>query len=214
MPFEYSCFISYRHYTEDLGVSFIEEFLRALSGEIEPLTEKEVFIDKERLKPGYHYNEVLAESLCRSACLIVIFSPDYFDMAHTYCAREYKAMEKLEKERLKLLANPVKPKLSLIIPVIFRGGDQMPSEIKNRIHYADFQSFSLRGPKMQKHKDFAPKIREIADYIYNCCLAFDSLSVDPCINCSGFTLPKDADIRKFLEGVIQSRQAFPGRGVI
>jgi len=212
MPFEYSCFISYRHYTEDLGVSFINEFYEALSGEVEPLTGKKVFIDKERLKPAYKYNEVLAESLCRSACLIVIFSPTYFDMDHTYCAREYKAMEKLEKERLKLLVNPSKPKLSLIIPVIFRGGDQLPSKIKNRIHYADFQNFSMIGPKMQKHRNFVPKIREIADYIYNCCLAFDSL--DPCRNCSGFALPKDRDIKRFLKGVIQSRQAFPGRGVI
>jgi hypothetical protein len=214
MPFEYSCFISYRHYTGDLGISFIEEFHKALSDELELRTEKKVFIDRERLKPGYFYNEVLAESLCRSVCLIVIFSPTYFDIAHTYCAREYKAMEKLEKERLKLLANPTKPKHGLIIPVIFRGGDQLPAKIKNRIHYADFQSFSMRGPKMQEHGDFAPKIEEIADYIYNCCLAFDSLPVDPCINCSGFTLPKDRDIKRFLEGVIQSRQAFPGRGVI
>jgi hypothetical protein len=213
MPFEYSCFISYRHCKNQLGKRIINEFYDALSGELELMTDKAAFLDKDRLEAGYFYNEELAKSLCKSVCLIMIFTPTYFDIDHTYCAREYKAMEKLEEERLRLLDNQNGQTHGLIIPIVFRGEGYLPPEIKNRRQYEKFDSFLLSDDEMGKHPLFASKIRKIAEYIAERCGAFESVSEDPCKDCSGFALPTEDDVRDFLEGIKQYRQAFPGRGV-
>jgi hypothetical protein len=52
--------------------------------------------------------------------MVTIHIPAYLDVTETYCAGEYKAMEKLESERL----NKMDPELrenGLIIPLVCRG---------------------------------------------------------------------------------------------
>jgi hypothetical protein len=122
MPgFQHSCFISYRHGQSDVKQRFIEEFYVALSGELEMLRNEKPFVDKERLKGGDFYNDALARALYESATLILIYQPNYFDAEHTYCAREYRAMCALERERLRLFANAKDRDHGLIIPVVLRG---------------------------------------------------------------------------------------------
>ena len=120
-------------------------------------------------------------------------------------------MQKLEEERLRLLENPSEHIYGLIIPIIFRGVDNLPSEIKNQRQYVRFDSFLLSDVEMWRHPDFAPKIREIAEYIADRCRVFDKLSEDPCGNCSEFALPDEEEIREWLNGITQYRPAFPGR---
>lgn len=114
MPFQYACFISYRHGQRKLAERIINDLYETLSGELELLRDEQVFLDRERLRGGYFYNEALAEALCHSACMIVVFTPTYFSRNHTYCAREYKAMEELEKKRLRLLSGSVHKNRGLI----------------------------------------------------------------------------------------------------
>jgi len=211
MSFKYSCFMSYRHCRNQLGKRIVSDLYNALSGELELMTDKEVYLDRERLEGGYFYNEALARALCESVCLIAVFTPTYFDRYHTYCAREYKAMEKLEAERLKLLQNPSNHVYGLIIPIVFRGENYLPPEIKNRRQYVKFDSFLLSDDEMSKHPRFAPEIRKIAEYIAARCQAFDALSEDACKNCSEFTLPTEEEIREWLEGITGFKQSFPGR---
>jgi len=211
MPFEYSCFISYRHCRNQLGQRIVNELYNALSGELELMTDKEVYLDRERLEVGYLYNEALARALCESACMIVVFTQTYFNRAHTYCSREYKAMEKLEEERLELLGNPSDQIYGLIIPIVFRGEDYLPPDIKERRKYVKFDNFLLSDDEMGRHPRFAPEIKRIAEYIAARCQAFDALPEDPCSNCSEFTLPTEKDIRKWLEGITEPRQPLPGR---
>jgi hypothetical protein len=98
--FNYSSFISYRHGQSDIKQRFIQEFHRALSGELELLRNEETFVDTERLKGGDFYNEALSRAMYESATLILIYQPNYFDLQYPYCAREYLAMRALEAERL------------------------------------------------------------------------------------------------------------------
>lgn len=91
MPFKYACFISYPHGQYELMKSFIEQLKKALNNYLEPLLDEEVYIDVDRLEPGYHYNEALAKAICQSICMIVVYSPKY--ERHSYCLREYQAME-------------------------------------------------------------------------------------------------------------------------
>ncbi len=66
MPFQYSCFISYRHCEHQLGQRIINDLYEALSSEIELLTGKKVYLDETRLQGGFLYNEALAKALCGS----------------------------------------------------------------------------------------------------------------------------------------------------
>ena len=84
MPFEFSCFISYRHCQQPLGKKIVTDLYNALSSELELMTERRVFLDTERLEGGYFWNEALAEAICRSVCMLVLFTPDYFNLQHIY----------------------------------------------------------------------------------------------------------------------------------
>ena len=122
MPFQYSCFISYRHIPGELSKRFIEELKKALESYVSPwVNGLGVYVDYDRIKGGDYFNKALERAICESVCMILVYTPDYFDKEHTYCAREYESMKKLEKERIK------HGQMSLIIPIIYRGRiDSLP----------------------------------------------------------------------------------------
>jgi len=132
MPFKYACFISYCHGKEVLVKTFIEELKKALKSHIDPYLDEDVCVDEGRLRGGDFYNERIAEAICQSICMIVVYTPKY--ERHSYCIREYAAMELLEERRLRLV-EPVGPKRGLIIPIIFRGEEDLPLKIKDQRHY-------------------------------------------------------------------------------
>ena len=79
MAIKYACFVSYRHSQHELVKGFIEKFSSALKGHVEGWVEEEIFIDKDGLQGGDLLNPKVAEAICQSACLIVIFTPRYFN---------------------------------------------------------------------------------------------------------------------------------------
>src|SRR6185503_15991751 len=107
MPFKYACFISYPHGQHIVMKPFIEQLTEMLKGFLEIYMEEEVYKDDERLKPGYKFNESLAEAICQSVCMIVVYSPIYEN--RTYCLREYATMEKIEEDRFKLIGQALSP---------------------------------------------------------------------------------------------------------
>src|SRR5215208_4194003 len=117
MKFKYSCFISYCHGRKDLTKTFIDQLKETLESYLEPWLDEEVYIDEDRLLPGYRYNEALAKAICQSICMIVVYTPKY--ERHSYCRREFAAMERIERSRKELLDNRADAEVGMIIPVIF-----------------------------------------------------------------------------------------------
>ena len=189
MPFDYSCFISYRHGQRKLSERIVSDLEEALSEQLELTRNEKVFLDRDRLQGGAFYNEALSEAICKSACMVVVYTPTYFDREHSYCAREFHAMEKLEEKRLKLLGLNTDKNHGLIIPIAFRGVDDIPSSIKDRRLYFNFEKFEPRDPPLRKHRLYSSEIRKIADYIADRCKAFDKLGQDPFSGCQKFKLP-------------------------
>jgi hypothetical protein len=66
MPIKYSCFISYAHGQEELMRTFVDELKDALKSSLEPYLDEEVYIDEERLRPGFRFNEALARAICEA----------------------------------------------------------------------------------------------------------------------------------------------------
>jgi len=211
MPLKNACFISFRNGQYDLTNRFVTDLHRGLCNELEAQLGRgiDVFFDQERLKGGYFFNEVIAEELCQSACLVLVYTPSYFDVEHAYCAREYRGMLKLEEQRLALLKDDIKRTHGLIVPVVFRGDKYLPAEIGSVRHSYNFDQFSLSDRCMSKHKKYAPVLTEIADYIAE---RYRDLSPQlTAVDCTQFTLPSVDDIKPWLVNVTAPPMPLPGR---
>ena len=189
MPFQHACFISYRHGQQQLMKRFVEDFHDALSSELEPLIDPlRVYRDVLRLEGGDFYNQALARSLCESVCMIMIFTPTYFNSDHTYCTREFAAMCRIEEARLRANAEH-----GLIIPVVLRGFDQ----------------FLMSDEKLAKNKRFNTEIKKMAEYIAARCRELRGMAID----CADFGMPGDDEVNTMLARVAGQPAVFPGREV-
>jgi hypothetical protein len=209
--FEYSSFLSYRHGQGQIKQRFIEEFHRALTGELELLRGEEVFVDRERVKGGDFYNPALGRAVYQSATLIVIYQPNYFDLLHPYCAREYRGMRELEKDRLAMLPNVAERDHGLIVPVVLRGAESIPAELSALRQHEDFSKFMLMDEELSKHPQYAPKIKEIAEYIDARCRSLEAAEV-PFEDARAFQLPDEDSTRRWIQSLNLSRSRFPGGG--
>jgi len=208
MPPRNACFISFRNGTRELTRRFVRELHDGLSAELETQLGRGIgiFLDQERLQGGDFFNEIIAQDLCDSSCLVLVYTPSYFDLDHTYCAREYKAMLEMESRRFELLDGADQRLHGLIIPVIFRG--TVPAEIGDVRHCYDFSDFLLAEGTMTKHRRYAPKLREIAEYIAERHRVISALENR---NCADYRLPSTDSIRDWLAGVVPKPLGLPGR---
>lgn len=211
MPFSNACFISYRHTDIPRNRAIIQQTVDALKAELDGRVPLPVFLDVERLQGGTFYNEALATSLCSSVCMVMLYWPTYFSTDHTFCSREYKAMERLETQRLSLLADPLQKQKGLIVTIAFRDFDQIPEEIrKNRLVF-NFEAHSLRRNMGQK-QEFVNDIYKIGNYITERCRTFRNVPPpDPCSDCPQSQLPPEQEILPWLQQVLHAGVPYPTR---
>lgn len=193
-------------------LQLLEDLNSALRAELElydfgPISDL-VFIDKQRLEGGQFFNPVLAKALCESVCLIVIYTPSYFSHNHLYCTREYMGIKSLEGVRRQLISDDPAHR-GLIIPVVLRGLQFMPSVVKENRNYYDFQSYTTAGKKITKHPKLVGAVRQISEYIFSCYKIFNYLRDDPCSNCRGYNLPTDDEARNWLDRVAPTQEMLP-----
>jgi hypothetical protein len=203
MPIKYSCFISYRRSSAE----YARDFHLSLERELSLWTPLPIYRDETRLSGGDFYNKELALALCESACMVMIYTPTYFDKINTYCAREYRAMEQLEAQRLNQLGFKKDNQHSLIIPVIYRGLEYFPNPIKSLRAYYQFE-FSVIGKTYVRRKEYQESIKEIAEYIYERCNELNTLDYDPS---ASFEIPRNEEILEWLTSLLPPKPIFPGR---
>lgn len=202
MAFRYACFISYRHAQFDLMKNFVEDLYEAISNELEPLTILPVYRDVLRLQGGDFYNQALARSLCESVCMVMVFTPTYFNAKNTYCTREYMAMKDLEGKR----RHPSNHH-GLIIPIVLRGFDQLPDEIKKQRQIIKLDQYALTEPKLSKDSRFQPEIKKVAEYIAARCRELRNLQID----CEEFQIPTHEQVEAEASALSGEVPPFPGR---
>lgn len=206
----YACYISYCHGQHELTNNFIEQLKKALKSYIEAYIDEEVYIDDERLKPGYRFNEELAQAICQSICMIVVYSPRY--ERHKYCLREYAGMKLIEDKRKALLEQYNLHGRGMIIPIIFRGdAEDLPKEIAGVSHYADFSKFTTAMPDITQNPEFVAEIEKIAQVIYECFQTFEKAPADVCAKCNEFRLPRENEVKPWRGVATRIRSPFPGR---
>lgn len=187
MPFRNSCFLSYCHGEGELIRPFIDQLRTALDSCLEPYLDEKVFLDTDRMRPGYRFNESLGRALCESIAMVMVYVPKY--EKHEYCMREFSAMENIERNRMALLG-PQAQGMGLIIPVVLRGRtEDLPSWIRQHRHFCDFSRFSTATRNIRSNAEYARKIDEIAFYVFELHRLFQATHVDPCRDCLAFQLP-------------------------
>ena len=144
--YQHDFFVSYPHMP---GQTLLSEFVEELVREIifqrvgERLTEP-VYLDRQRLQPGFVWASELSRALCHSRCMLAVYTNQYF--SREYCLREWDAMVDLEIKRVGVTSR------SMIIPILLRaasneqGEPDLPVRML-KLQYEDFRS--IVAPKQQ-----------------------------------------------------------------
>jgi len=198
-----ACFISYRHTNDAQAHTFVQAFVVQLKKQLSWLLPGiPVFFDEDGLKVGDQFNNELALQLCQSACMVMFFSPLHFDMHHPYCALEYQAMLRLEKQRLGKAIDDLRNK-GLILPVVFRGLSYLPTEISNARQYENFDHIVVASDFARRHCQI--QIKKIANQIFLRYKVQSDAGVFNDINCRHFNFPDKVEIEECLIEVSQLR---------
>ena len=194
------CFISYRH------VGNCEKFVRAFRDSLKEELENHFwkfkglegpFLDDSRMIGAPYLESTIAEAICNSVCMIVIYLPSYFNEDYPYCAREFRAMQLIDAKRRKLLP-PNAHMDSLIIPVFFRDKERFKKLNLVTNDKYDFQKLSLLN-NMQKNQLYKTKLIELCEEIYRRYEVFNQNKVYPWSNCDQQQLPSVQDVKQLLE---------------
>jgi hypothetical protein len=203
MAFSHACFISYRHRPGNREyLTTVEDLRTALQEQVGFLMNEQVYMDTDRLQGGNFFNRALAQAICESVCMVVFYIPPYFDPNSTYCAREFKAMEQLEARRLEALGLENSTN-GLIIPIVLRGWEQFPAEIRAERQCYNFEPYYTQKKRINQHREGRLKVIQIARYINSLYLRLlqqaQQLNVEVlCADCGTFPLPQDADVLPWL----------------
>lgn len=211
MAFEYSCFISYPHGQDNVLVPIVQDFVEGLKIELGAQSRKRVWFD-QILTGGQRVDEAISAGLCKSGCMIMFYTPLYFDEAHTYCARELMAMQDLEEDRKQFIADKSR---GLIIPIILRGEQRFPAHLKQRLYY-DFTQHLFNNRRVKIRQKYARQIQEIASYVLDQCASLDTAGSSLQHDCDNYRMPSVDVTKTFVQTVLERRivevaDAFPGR---
>jgi hypothetical protein len=209
MPLQYSCFISYRHTTGYKGRTYTERIVEDLKADLELRVAREVYRDTDRLRGAEFYREALATAICRSVCMVVLFWPGYFSEEHTFCAREFRAMEELEAQRLALLPGEERQQ-GLIVILALRDFGLIPADIRTERLCKDFEAHTLKR-NMRNDPAFQRDIFEVGTYIAGRVRAFQRLTVDVSGQCVGYRLPPEQVILPWVRQIEHPRIPFVNR---
>lgn len=212
MSFKHACFISYRHSDKEKTVSFIKQFVDALENCLDQYVPCGVFLDRERLKSGYKFNEAITQALRESVCLVAILSLEYF--RSSYCRREYHAMREIEDQRREIIGKPEKDR-GLIIPIlVWASVDDVPAEIRNEIHF-DPIKFSLTNLRNEIKYDpnQAAVMERISEVVIELYRSFEKeeLCEGAVDCCTEINLPTEAEVEGLWKPRLSTPQPLPSR---
>jgi hypothetical protein len=209
MMFRNSCFVSYRVGTSPGAQRIYKAFCDELHQQTDLYMPRlGVYLDKNRLAGGDFFADVLARELCSSVCMIVLFSPDYFDSEHTFCAREYAGMLKLEERRRERCSELVTVGQGLIIPVVIRGSLPAPISASRQCYSLSDQ---LLAAEDVRRKSVRHVLRNIADDVYQRYCLLRARQDELSGLCDGFALPSEADVMTLVGEMSAPPKRFPWR---
>src|SRR5580704_1260405 len=195
-----ACFISYRNPDDPNARQFVQAFVKVLTTQLQMnLPNARVFFDENGLRVGDRISKIALE-LCRSACLVICYGPRHFDSTHPWCTMEYLGMRQLEETRQAQMAGYLQGN-GLIFPVVFRGSNSLPEEVKTR-KCAEFDD--VVAPRQFGTGKQREKIDHLAREIYARWEELERAGIFANHDCSKFQLPEH-EVGGWLQQNIGSR---------
>jgi TIR domain-containing protein len=192
MAFKCACFISYPHNAGKSVDKFVARLKEELEDRFAQFVTDPVRTDHD-FPTGANFNKAIAQTICESACLLVVYMPVY--QRKPFCLQEYAAMEQLQGKRYDALQQDLSAKFGMILPLVYTGEEEkIPEWISKHINYKNISKFTTSDPvtvfDQQEFKEWLVKIANLVDSLYN---AFDAAHTNPCQTCGTYALPDEQD---------------------
>jgi len=216
MPLEFSCFISYRHTSVNSGASYVRDFVAGFEEELARWVNYPISFDEQRLHAADFIDESLAAKLYSSACMVVLYTPNYFSTVKMFCSREYFGMLDLERQRIPNLPGTIQR--GLIIPIALRDQSTMirhvksaeeqwnilnGSPVRNRLG-PSFEQF-YRKKQLQPGGNLNAQLQDICQVIRDRETAFQALvesGNDPFLNGRDWRLPSEQAVSSSVNALL------------
>lgn len=190
--FDYSCYVSYFLDGSKTSQDFVQELVSVLGDYINRYSreKKKIYIESAIRRGDSTYAMERALAICRSVCMIIVFSPPYF--REPYCVREYLAMKTLEKQRVESMRANINERFEMIIPITYTGR-LYPDELnRHPFNRYDFSQVALKRGRMRiENRNHLACLDEIARYIQELDTYFNQFGVRP--SCKNFLLPSELE---------------------
>jgi hypothetical protein len=190
MAFKHPCFISYPHNAGKSVDTFVTLLKEELANVFARFVPGKIITDHDFLT-GADFNKAIAQAICESACLLVIYMPVY--RRKVFCLQEYTAMEGLQVARYEALQQDLSARFGMILPLVYTGEeDKIPGWISQHINYKNISEFTIAGPEaVFDQRDFKVWLNKIANMVDSLYDAFEELPVHPCVTCGDYDLPDE-----------------------
>jgi hypothetical protein len=190
MAFKCACFISYPHNAGKSVDTFVGRLKEELQDRFAQFVTDPIVTDHD-FQTGANFNKAIAQKICESACLLVVYMPVY--QRKPFCLQEYTAMELLQAERYNALQQDLSAQYGMILPLVYTGEEsKIPEWISKHINYKNISKFTIADPEavFDQHdfREWLVKIANMVDSLYN---AFQASPTDPCQTCGTYALPDE-----------------------
>jgi hypothetical protein len=190
MAFKCACFISYPHNAGKSVDKFVTRLKEELQDRFAQFVTDPIVTDHDFLT-GADFNKAIAQRICESACLLVVYMPVY--QRKTFCLQEYTAMERLQAVRYQALKADLSAQFGMILPLIYTGDDAtIPEWISKHINYRNIRDFTVSDPLTvfddASFKEWIVKIANLVNSLYN---TFQGTNLGS--PCGGYKLPDETD---------------------
>jgi hypothetical protein len=209
MAFKCACFISYPHNAGKSVDKFVARLKEELQDRFAQFVTDPIVTDHD-FPTGANFNKAIAQKICESACLLVVYMPVY--QRKPFCIQEYTAMERLEAERYRALQQDLSGQFGMILPLVYTGEEnKIPNWISEHINYKNISQFTLADPvavfDQQDFQAWLLKIANMVDSLYN---VFQASPNNPCLICGTYSLPdaQDAAVVKKLNIPTSAPESF------
>ncbi len=200
MQFEHACFISYRNGDRsdrgrDARRQDIEDTINAFARDLKNELHRElqragvnydksiVFLDQD-LEEGTTLLSTFASAVCKSVCMVVVFTPHYLNKDKLYCASELEGMFRRLQERCVKLGFDETHKHEWVFTVVLNEPDRVPDILLDNIRF-DFTTYSHSSIPLRDHEGLHSKVQTLARkiaYHWECLDQENTLLTEDCEN--------------------------------
>jgi hypothetical protein len=198
MPYQYSCFFSYRRNEEQS--QFFKNFNEIIKSEALGVTnERETFFDEKSIHQGQEFDKAIYKAIPESYFFILMSTNNYINKRDTWCAKElYRAIKVQNKIREKV------PEFCFILPYVISGSNiYLPKSIdkKNAILLNDHQKVSITN------KETTIELQNIRTKLYDNLLRNFKLIDGIDFELTSIPIPSDDELNHWIDEQIKTVRA-------